>query len=192
MDYTIHKLTFSEGRAYRYEMADREGQVRYLAEPTGLTLPNPTRQITLFDADHQPLARLEPVVTSPWRWTRVYALMLEGEESGSVTIEERWTLVDRILLRLPTYTLRIGSHVYTARGQRYGEVFYELFGPRPETPEGTDTASEPEPAGRERVGEVIRSSVGPNYLISAEAAPLRQAPLALAAFVVLADLHLYR
>ena len=199
MEYAIHKLTFSEGRAYRYQVVDKEGEVRYLAEPTGLSLPTPTRQITLFDADHQPLARLEPLRATPWRWTRSYVLLLEGEAEGAVTIEERWTLVDRLLLRLPSYTLQIGAFTYTAHGKRYGEALYELFEPLPEA----DQAAGGEPAEEgaapteverpplKKVGEVLHPPVGPNYLILVEAGPLRQAPLALTAFVVLIDLHLY-
>ncbi len=198
MEYAIHKLTFSEGRAYRYQVMDREGEVRYLAEPTGLHLPIPTRQITLFDADHQPLARLEPLAATPWRWTRTYTLVLKGEKEAIATIEERWTLVDRLLLRLPTYTLRIGAYTYTARGRRYGEALYELF-ERPQDGAGGEGggAERPEGGTEERgarprkVGEVLHPPVGPNYLILVEVAPLRQSPLALAAFVVLIDLHLY-
>jgi hypothetical protein len=175
-------------------VVDREGEVRYLAEPTGLFLPTPTRQITLFDADHQPLARLEPLATSPWRWTRTYALLLEGETESNVAIEERWTLVDRLLLRLPTYTLRVGAYTYTAHGKRYGEALYELFEPQGterELPEGVDLPVEEEEPQPRKVGEILHPPVGPNYLILVEADPLRQAPLALAAFVVLVDLHLH-
>ncbi|HID88978.1 MAG TPA: hypothetical protein EYH27_06540 [Anaerolineales bacterium] len=195
MEYAVHKLTFSEGRAYRYQVVDREGEVRYLAEPTGLSLPTPTRQITLFDADHRPLARLEPMATSPWLWTRTYALLLEGETESNIAIEERWTLVDRLLLRLPTYTLRIGAYTYTAHGERYGEALYELFEPRTGERERTKEADLPVEEGKpqpKKIGEILHPPVGPSYLILVEADPLRQAPLALAAFVVLIDLHLHR
>ncbi|HHS96849.1 MAG TPA: hypothetical protein ENK08_02975 [Chloroflexi bacterium] len=201
MEYAIHKLTFAEGRAYRYQVVDKEGKVRYIAEPTGLLLPTPTHQVTFFDADHQPLARLEPLATSPWRWTRTFILLLEEETESATAIEERWTLVDRLLLRLPTYTLRVGSYTYAARGRRYGEALYELFEPPPATEPSQEAEEEPseglqappevEEIPPKKVGEVLHPPVGPSYMVLVEAAPLRQAPLVLTAFVVLIDLHLY-
>ena len=192
MEYAVHKLTYSEGRAYRYQVVDEAGRVQYLAEPTGLFLPDPTRQVTLFDAEGRALARLDPTPTPPWRWTRVYHLRLEGEEGVWATLEERWTLVDRILLRLPTYTVRFGQYVYRARLQRYGEPFGELIEPLPEEREAEPPPSEEEgsePPGERRVGEILRPSSGANYVIRVEAPSLRQAPLVLIALMALIDLH---
>lgn len=191
MDYLVHKLTFSEGRAYRYRVTDDTGQLQHVAEPTGLSLPEPTQQITLLDPDGAPLARLEPEQASPWRWTRVHTLVLEGEQQGGMRIDERWTLVDRILLRLPTYTLRIGQHEYVARGHRYGEVFYEIHEAQPSPPaEGTPgDADQQVPPGK--VGEIRRRETGPQYAVQIKPSRLQEAPLLLSALVILADLHLY-
>jgi len=206
MIYHIHKLTYSEGRAYRYRVTDEAGEVRYIAEPTGAFLPVPTRLVTLFDAGHRSVGRIEPAPPSPWRWVREYTLVLADDQRPYATIEERWTLVDRILLRLPSYLIHIGDHTYIAQGNRHGERFYELFlrlpeEEEPEEPPPSDELSLGEAAEEieedeglrrgEKVGEVLRPPVGPNYIVEVEAAPLRQAPLVLTAVAVLADMHLH-
>ncbi len=197
MSYQIRKLTYSEGRAYRYQVTDETGEVRYVAEPTGAFLPDPSRLITLFDADYQPIGRVEPSPFSSWWWTREYSLLLGDQPIAK--IEECWTLVDRILLRLPSYIIQIGDHTYIAHGNRYGEQFYELFLPlsrEEELPdelaaEGTaeELAAQKRLGRGEKVGEIRHLAA--DYVVEVKAALLRQTPLIVAAFTILADIHLY-
>jgi hypothetical protein len=132
MSYGIYKQTYADSRAYRYQIVSEGDQVCYLAEPTGLLLPNPTRLVTLFDADHAPIGRIEPSVSPRWRRGGEYVLLLEEREEPLVVVEECWGLVDLILLRLPRYVLHLWERTYVARGSRYGERLYEIFLP----PEG--------------------------------------------------------
>lgn len=124
---TIHKMTFSEGRAYRYHISDRDGNLLYVAEPTGLLLPSPRRLIEFFAPDHRPAARLEPPETAPWLRATYYELFVGKAKKPEALIYEEWRPVDMLLLRLPRYTVQLGEHRYIARGSRYGEHFYEIF-----------------------------------------------------------------
>lgn len=213
MRYTIFKQTYSERQAYRYQIADETEQVCYLAEPTGLFLPNPTRLITLFDATHNPIGRIEPPPPSPWRMGGTYTLFLEDQDAPLAEIEERWNLVDLILLRLPRYLIRLEGGAYIARGSRYGERLYEILLLRGEELEEEPSDEEERPdqeeagldeaevrealasgevqAPEKSVGEILRPDRGPHYIVETQAAPLCQAPLALIGLVVVADLHLH-
>lgn len=130
----IHKMTFSEGRAYRYHIFDREGNPLYVAEPTGLLLPFPRRLVEFFDPDHNLAGRLQPPETAPWLRATYYELFVGEAEEPQAVIREQWRLVDILLLRLPRYTVQLGEHRYVAMGSRYGEHFYEIF-VAPEEPE---------------------------------------------------------
>lgn len=217
MRYGVYRHSYSELQAYRYELVDEEERVRCIAEPAGLFLPNPTRQVSLFDADYVPLGQLIPPPPSPWATGGVYTLLLEGEEKP-LLLEERWNLVDRILLRLPRYRLYLDELTYTAHGHRYGEQLYEIFA----LPERDEPALYPEEWGEEReetepslmlmeegdlrsalssellaslpvgelVGEILRAVRGPSYIIEVASSPLAQTVPLLTALVVLIDLHL--
>ena len=85
--YIVHKLTYSDGRAYRYHVSDDAGNVRYVAERTGMQLPSPTRLVEFFDPDHNPSGRLQPPATVPWlRGTR-YEIFV-GEETEEQRLAE--------------------------------------------------------------------------------------------------------
>lgn len=209
MRYDVYKQRYSERLAYRYSVVDEERRTCCLAEPVGFFLPNPTRLVMLLDADRTPVARLEPPLPSPWRRGGDYALFLKGEETPLVVITEQWTLVDFILLRLPRYVFRLDGVVYTARGHRYGERLYQIFSlpeqeepeepeeaelPLPESEEELQAAFSPEAIapqdGGELVGEILRASRGPTYIIEVQSPPLAQASLVLTALMVLIDTHL--
>jgi hypothetical protein len=64
---TIHKQTYTGGRAYRYRVVDEAGRLCCLAEPTGLLLPSPTRLVEFFDSDHGRVGRLQPPQVARWR-----------------------------------------------------------------------------------------------------------------------------
>ena len=129
-------------------------------------------------------------------------------------ILERWRLVDILLLRLPCYTVQLGEYRYIARGSRYGERIYEIFCPfvEPEASgdeervdgqigqreeaertegQGTEECEEEPQTHEAKVGQIEKPVAGPSYVVEADAAPLRQAPIVLAALVILIDTELY-
>lgn len=148
----IHKMTFSEGRAYRYHISDRDGNPLYMAEPTGLLLPSPTRLVEFFDPEHQPTARLEPPETAPWLRATRYDLFVGGAEEPQAVIREQWRLVDILLLRLPRYTIQLDTHYYIAKGRRYGEHLYEIFPMHEEPREKAEQIESPSYPMNESIG----------------------------------------
>ena len=203
MSYGIHKQTYSGQRAYRYHVSDESGKVCYVAEPTGLLLPNPTRLIEFFDCDHCPVGCLKPLDVSLWRGEKRYGLFVdEGGEEPYAVIQERARLVDVLLLRLPRYEVQLGEYRYVARGSRYGICCYEIFCPRgggvedvgaraAEVEQGAQSDGEGAPRPDERkVGQISCPKAGPSYVVEVDAAPLCQALIVLAALVILIDLEL--
>jgi hypothetical protein len=214
MSYAIHKQTYSGGRAYRYRVLDEAGNARYLAEPTGLLQPTPTRLVEFFDSDHNRVGRLQPSEEAWWQHTKRYQIFVGDEtEESYAEIRECLRLVDLLLLRLPYYEVQLGRYDYVALGNRYGERFYEIFRlHRGETEEGTkepvgeigsnqaaEQGQKPRaqvkraphpPETRSRVGHIRRPPSGPSYVIETDAPPLRQALTVLAALVILIDLAL--
>jgi hypothetical protein len=209
MSYAIQKQTYADGQAYRYHISDKTGRLRYVAEPTGYLLPSPTRLVEFFDPDHNRVGRIQPPDSAPWRRAERYEVFTGGEtEKPRAIILERWRLVDILLLRLPRYVMQLGKYNYVVRGSRYGGRFYQIFRPRrreeveaeDEPEERIDAESnrshteesEEEPQASEvEVGQIERPVAGPSYLVETEAAPLRQAPMVLAALVILIDMELY-
>ncbi len=205
----VYKETFSERQVYRYRVTDEEDRPLYLVEPTGLFLPNPTRQVTLLDAAGLPVGRIEPPEFSRWPGGGDYTVTLEGQETPLVVITEQWEMVDLLLLRLPRYLFQWEGNPYIARGNRFGERFYEIFAYSPE-PEGSvsedirteilpidlDSARLEEEAEREvrpwgdPIGVIRRPPRGPHYLAEGWGPPFQEATLLLTVLVVLADLHL--
>jgi len=202
MSYAIHKQTYAEGQAYRYHLLDEAEHLRYVAERTGLLLPSPTRLVEFFDPDHNPVGRLQPPDTAPWQRGKRYEVFIcnEGEEAEEphAVIREQWGLVDVLLLRLPCYEVQLGEYRYIAQGSRYGERFYEIFRLRGEGGADEETGADEEigedEEGHEpqemKVGQIQRPTIGPDYIVETDAAPLRQAPLVLAALVILIDMDL--
>ncbi len=199
MGYAIHKLTYSDGRAYRYHISDDAGNVRYVAERTGMLFPSPTRLVEFFDSDHNLSGRLQPPDIAPWQRNRRYEVFVgEKAEEPHAVIRERWRLVDILLLRLPRYEVQLGEHCYVVQGSRYGECFYEIFRPREEDEEveervveEIEEAEEDSSPSNVRVGQIQRPTAGPGYIVESDAAPLRQALLVLAALAILIDMELY-
>jgi len=203
MSYAIQKQTYANGHAYRYHVLDESGGLRYVAEPTGQQLPSPTRLVEFFDPDHRLVGRVRPADGAPWRRAERYDVFTgEETEKPRATIVERWRLVDILLLRLPRYVVQLGKYGYVARGSRYGGRFYQVFRlyerggvetkePSESDGDGTEEGKE-EPRIKEvEVGQIERPVAGPSYLIETDAAPLRQAPMVLAALVILIDMELH-
>lgn len=203
MTYAIQKLTYADGRAYRYHVSDAAGHLCYVAERASIVRSSPTRLVEFFDPDQNPVGRLQPPDAPPWCRPTHYEVFTGAEaHEPRAVIEERWRLVDILLLRLPHYELQLGRYRYTAQGSRYGAHFFEIFRPRGEGDvdrkhAGTTDAEEPEAQGEPNelkeisVGEIQRPTAGPSYLIETNAAPLRQAPLVLTALAILIDMELY-
>ncbi len=213
MNYTIRKLTYSDGRAFRYHISDDDGNLRYVAERSGMFLPSPTYLVDFFDPDHNPSGRLQPPDVAPWRRGKRYEVFVGAEEEPYAVIQETWRLVDILLLRLPHYQVQLGEYRYTVQGSRYGGRFYEILEPSEEKeveeveeseetgavsawPDGTfDLEKEDEEASeqerRKSVGLIRRPTAGPSYTVESDAAPLRQAPLVLASLVILIDMEMH-
>jgi hypothetical protein len=184
---SIHKQTYADGRAYRYQICDELEHACYVAEPTGRLLPDPTRLVEFFDPGGDPVGRLQPLAATPWRRQTDYQVFAGEDEEPYALIQERWRLVDRLLLRLPRYDLRLGDDRYVAWGSRYGGRFYEITA----APQAEEPGSE-EPWRRQaKVGHVERPASGPSYVVQVGAPPLVQSPLVLASLVILADEELY-
>jgi hypothetical protein len=234
----IHKLTYADGRAYRYLVSDSSRQLCYVAKWTGQLLPAQTRLVEFFDTENNPVGRLQPPEVAPWIRAKNYQVYIGAEaEEPYAIIREYWRLVDILLLRLPRYEVQIGEHRYLAQGSRYDiDHFYGIFlleeeeeppaeeeepapdfGLEPETEKVVEAAeAEPEPEteeteawpeGGEAIGEIIEEAgeeakpekeqvgliqcpaAGPSYIVEADAEPLRQEPLVLAALVALIDME---
>lgn len=200
----VYKELFSERLAYRYRVTDEAGRVHYIVEPTGLFLPNPSRLITLFDANHRPVGRIDHPETSYWSLGGTYRVFLEGRKEPALVVIEQWEMVDLILLRLPRYVFTWEGVRYIARGSRYGARYYEIFPYPPEAesrPEGRTPAADLEPglleelakregqAWGEAVGSIVHPIRGPHYLVEGLGA-LAEAFLPLTVLAVLADVHL--
>lgn len=202
MGYVIDKLTYSDGRAYRYNILDEDGELRYVAERTGMLLPTPTTLVEFFDPDHNPSGRLQPPDVAPWRRAARYEVFI-GEQllEPHVVIRERWRLVDILLLRLPRYEIELGRCRYGARGSRYGTYLYEILRARAEgewvEEEMGEDEEEMQAHGGEsrsrevKVGQIQRPTAGPSYVVETIATPLRQAVLVLASLVILIDMEMH-
>jgi len=203
MTYEIHKLTYSDGRAYRYHISDAAGHLCYVAEHASMLRSSRTRLVEFFDPDQNPVGRLQPPDVPPWCRPTHYEVFVGAEvQEPRAAIQERWRLVDILLLRMPRYELQLGKHLYAARGSRYGAHFFEIFRPRSEKDldkertHTTDTEEsgaqgDPHELTEIKVGEIRRPTAGPSYVIETDAAPLRQAPLVLAALAILIDMELF-
>lgn len=148
----IHKLTYADGRAYRYLISDRDRKLCYIAKWTGQLLPAQTRLVEFFDTEGNRVARLQPPDVAPWMRAKDYLIYIgeeeeeeEGEAAEEAVVEEEggeeeegpepfavihevWRLVDVLLLHLPRYEVRFGEHRYLAEGNRYGTgQFYGIF-----------------------------------------------------------------
>jgi hypothetical protein len=125
----IHKLTYGDGRAYRYLVSDSDRQLYCVAKRSGLLLPAQPRLVEFFDTNNKKIGHLHPSETASWNRTKKYQIY--DEQEPYACIYERWKLVDVLLLRLPRYEIRIGSTCYIAEGSRYGTGhFYGVFVPR--------------------------------------------------------------
>jgi hypothetical protein len=124
----VHKLTYADGHAYRYLISDGDRQLLYVAKRTGLLLPGQTRLTEFFDAEENPVGRLQPPDVAPWLRAKDYDIYIGEEEEPFAVIRECWRLVDILLLRLPRYEVHIGEHHYIAEGSRYDtDHFYGIF-----------------------------------------------------------------
>ena len=206
MRSAIHKQTYADGRAYRYHILDETGTLQFIAEPTGLLLPTPTRLVEFFDPEHHLVGRLRPPAVAPWRRGTRYEISVGDPEEPCAVIQEQWRLVDMLLLRPPRYQVQVGEQQYVARGRRYGDPYYEILlaGEEEGNEEGVDEERVDEGGANEarerargrKVGHIQRPAAGPNYVVETIAAPLLEAPdelvcIVLAALVVLIDVERY-
>lgn len=211
MKSAVRKQTYADGRAYRYHILDETGTLQFIAEPTGLLQPTPTRLVEFLDPEHHLVGRLRPPAVPPWRRETRYEVCIGESEEPSAVIQEQWRLVDMLLLRPPPYHVQVGEQHYVARGSRYGETCYEIFlmgeegvdeegvGEEGVDQEGVDQEGVDEAQGRARrrkVGHIQRPAAGPNYIVETIAAPLLEDAdnlicIVLVALVILVDMERY-
>jgi len=172
--YSINRETLSTDRPIRYTVTDDAGAVLYIVERTNELLDFDQQAVQFLDPARNPIAQLVPPDEhNLWRATSTFQIILSDEEKAHFTIEQTYSLVDRILLRLPHYKLRGGGARFNVRGSRHSEHFYELFG-----------------AKDKFLGQIVRPSHGPTYSIEGEPSPVMQMPLLLAALTIVIDLQL--
>lgn len=169
--YSVQRETLSPGRPIRYRLCDDNGKTLYTAERSE-ELFNLDQHLQFLDSAGGLAARLMPPRgRNIWSATSAYKLVLTDETKAHFTIEQIYSLVDRLLLRLPHYHLRVSEARYKARGSRHGEHFYELFDNKDHY-----------------LGQIDRLVHGPTFSIEGEPSPLMQMPLLLAALVIVIDL----
>ncbi len=171
--YSVQRETLSPGRPIRYQLMDDSGRTLFTAERTETEEHfNLDQNIRLLDSAGELIARLVPPLDrNLWGSIDTYKLVMKDETEARFTIEQTYSLADRLLLRLPSYKLRASGARYRARGSRHGEHFFELFDSK-----------------NHYLGQIERNLHGPTFMIEGEPSPLMQLPLLLAALVVVIDL----
>lgn len=181
MIYHLYRDAFSEVYTYRYRLTDSNGQLLLSATwlPPGEGM-QPER-IFFRDGAHRRVAHLDWVQRQWWQGDR-FLLYLHGRDRPTLVIEELWNMVDRLLLKMPRYRLRLpDGNLLEARGSRYSEHFYELF----VLPADKEMADEEKGTW---LGEVIHPPVGPTYILKTISPMLTKAPLLLVAVVIVVDM----
>ena len=199
MGCAIDKLTYADGRAYRYQITDEEGNLCLVAERAGLRLPSPTCLVEFFGTDRSLSGRLQPLDVRPLWATSSYVVFAGGEyQRSQAVICRQWRLVDILLLRLPRYNVQLGEHLYVLRGSRYGGNLYEILRPCRSDERGSREDKQlsayeggPSRRGEVRVGQISRPATGSSYVVETIAAPLRNALLVLVAVVILIDMEMF-
>jgi hypothetical protein len=124
--FTIDKLTYADGLAYRYHFRDEEGELLYVADRSGMLLPAPTGLVEFFDPGRNLAARMVPSDVLPWQRPTRYEVLVGDEAEPYAVVHEKLTLVDLLTLRMPRYTIEIGDQMYSGRARRYGARLCEL------------------------------------------------------------------
>ncbi len=182
MIYHLYRDAFSEVYTYRYRLTDSNGKLILAATwlPPGEGIQPP--RIFFRDGKSRRIAYLDWESRQWWQGDR-FILYLTGNETPILVIEEVWNMVDRLLLKMPRYRLRLpDGNVLEARGNRYNEHFYEIF----VLPADKGTWDEEESGTW--LGEVVHPPVGPTYILKTISPMLTQAPLLLVALVIVMDM----
>ena len=182
MIYHLYRDAFSEVYTYRYRLTDSNGKLILAATwlPPGEGIQPP--RIFFRDGKSRRVAHLD-WESRPWWQGDRFLLYLEGNETPILVIEEVWNMVDRLLLKMPRYRLRLpDGNVLEARGNRYSEHFYEIF----VLP--ADKGAWDEEESGTWLGEVVHPPVGPTYILKTISPMLTQAPLLLVALVIVMDM----
>ncbi len=181
MIYYLYRDAFSEVYTYRYRLTNSDNQLKMTVRWPGTGLKEQPETVFFENVNGERIAHLNWEDRSWWRGDRFH-LFVEHREQTVATIEEHWTLVDRMLLHLPRYriTLADGNQI-EARGSRYSEHFYEIF-VLPANPEESDRELDV------WLGEIVHPPTGPTYVVRTESPLLTAAPLLLTATIVVLDL----
>lgn len=181
MIYYLYRDAFSEVYTYRYRLTDSEDQLKMTVRWPGTGLKAQPETIFFENANGERMAYLNWEDRSWWQGDRFH-LFVESKGQAIATIEEHWTIVDRMLLHLPRYRIVLaGGNQIEARGSRYSAQFYELF-VLPADPEENDAEL------GIWLGEIIHPPSGPTYVVRTESPLLTAAPLLLTATITVMDL----
>ncbi len=182
MIYHLYRDAFSEVYTYRYRLTDSNGKLLLSAAWLPPGEGNQPERIFFRDGEGRRLAHLDWLPRQWWQGDR-FLLYLEGKDDPLLIIEEWWSMVDRLLLKMPRYRLRLpDGNLLEARGSRYSEHFYELFVLPADREHG-----ESDETGT-WLGEVVHPPVGPTYILKTISPILTKAPLLLVALVIVVDM----
>lgn len=182
MIYHLYRDAFSEVYTYRYRLTDVEETLVLQATWPSIHATKQPERITFENAEERRFAQLTWQDRSWWRGDRFELHDLKGQRIS--VFEERWNVVDRLLLHLPRYriTLPDGNALET-RGSRYGECFYEIF----VLPADISREETPEDAGT-WLGEILHPPVGPTYIFKSNSPLLITIPVLVTAIMIVVDL----
>lgn len=181
MIYYFYRDAFSEVYTYGYRLTDLDGQLKAQANWPGTGVKEYPEQIFFEDAQGERRAYLQWEDRSWWRGDRFY-LRTENGAQTIATLEENWTIVDRMLLHLPAYLLTLADgNRLKVHGSRYGERFYQISVLPGDAEVAPETAEFP-------LGEITKPSSGPTYVVRTKSPLLIAAPLLLTAMIVVLDM----
>lgn len=182
MIYHLYRDAFSEVYTYRYRLTtDDDALIIQATWPGGQATKQPER-IFLKNAQEEQVAQLRWQDRSWWRGDRFE--LYDAEDRLVSVFEERWNVVDRMLLHLPRYRFTLSDgKVLETRGSRYGERFYEIFALS--TPASSGEKSEDAGVW---LGEILHPPKGPTYTFKSSSPLLTHDPILVATMMVIVDL----
>lgn len=182
MIYHLYRDAFSEVYTYRYRLTDADETLLLEATWPATHTGSQPDEIVLQNAEEVPVAELHWQDRSWWQGDRFELRATNGQLVALV--EERWNIVDRLLLHLPRYRIQLpdGNRLET-RGSRYGESFYEIF-----VLPAHLTAEESEKDTGAWLGEILHPPAGPTYTIKTNSPLLAESPSLTATIMIVVDL----
>ncbi|MGC9399656.1 MAG: hypothetical protein ACP5HM_11035 [Anaerolineae bacterium] len=189
MIYHLYRDAFSEVYTYRYRLTTEDETPLLQATWPTIHATRQPEQVNFEDAAGQRLAQLQWYDRGWWRGD-LFELR-DVSENLIAAFEERWNIVDRLLLHLPRYRIALpDGNLLETRGSRYAEQFYEIFvlpaSSYKET-KAITTASVTEEEGV-WLGEILHPPLGPTYIFKTNSPLLTATPTLAMAIMIVIDL----